>query len=463
MAVALRRAGPAIIASGATVIAGMLCLLVAESADISGLGPVAAIGIGVGLIAMLTLLPALLVIVGRWIFWPVRPVLGSAEPTASGLWARTGRAISGRPRMVWTVTALLLACASLGLIGFKIGPLTTAQSFRGTPPSVAGEQVLARHFPGGAGEPVAVIANAQDAAALRTALARTPGIAAVTPPVTKGGLTLVQGTLASQPDSQAAYNTIDRVRAAVNQIPEADAKVGGATAITMDVEHYATRDRNVIIPLVLIVVLIILSLLLRAVVAPLVLIGTVVLSFGAALGLSALAFRHLFGFAGADTSMPLFVFVFLVALGIDYNIFLMTRVREESIRSGPRRGAVAGLAATGGVITSAGLVLAGTFAMLATLPLVIFTEIGFAVAIGVLLDTIIVRSVLVTALNLDIGRHMWWPSKLARRPSGSGRPNGLPSGDGSSVALWSSSPLPTPSADGGSAATGPGRPGPAAG
>ncbi|HEY7014829.1 MAG TPA: MMPL family transporter [Streptosporangiaceae bacterium] len=461
MAVALRRAGPAIIASASTVIAGMLCLLVAESADISGLGPVAAIGIGVGLIAMLTLLPALLVIVGRWIFWPVRPVLGSAEPTASGLWARVGRAISGRPRMVWTVTALLLACASLGLIGFKIGPLTTAQSFRGTPPSVAGEQVLARHFPGGAGEPVAVIGNAQQAAALRTALARTQGIAAVTPPVTKGGLTLVQGTLAGQPDSQAAYNTVDRVRAAVHQIPGADAKVGGATAITMDVEHYATRDRNVIIPLVLLVVLIILGLLLRAVVAPLVLIGTVILSFGAALGLSALAFRHLFGFAGADTSMPLFVFVFLVALGIDYNIFLMTRVREESIRSGPRRGAVAGLAATGGVITSAGLVLAGTFAMLATLPLVIFTEIGFAVAIGVLLDTIIVRSVLVTALNLDIGRHMWWPSKLARRPGA--RPNGLPSGDGSSVALWSSSPLPTPSADGGSAATGPRRPGPAAG
>ena len=215
-----------------------------------------------------------------------------------------------------------------------------------------------------------MVGNAQQAAALRTALARTPGIAAVTPPVTKGGLTLVQGTLASQPDSQAAYNTVDRVRTAVDQVPGADAKVGGATAITMDVERYATRDRNVIIPLVLLVVLIILGLLLRAVVAPLVLIGTVILSFGAALGLSALAFRYVFGFAGADTSMPLFVFVFLVALGIDYNIFLMTRVREESIRSGTRRGAVAGLGATGGVITSAGLVLAGTFAMLGTLPLV---------------------------------------------------------------------------------------------
>jgi putative drug exporter of the RND superfamily len=415
MAVALRRAGPAIMASAATVIAGMLCLMVADSADISGLGPVAAIGIAVGLVAMITLLPALLVIFGRWLFWPIRPRYGTAEPTASGLWARTGNAIAGRPRLVWTVTALLLAVASLGLIGFKVGSLTTAQSFRGTPASVAGEQVLAKHFPAGAGEPVAVIGNAAAAGPLRGALAATPGVAAVTPPVTADGLVYLQGTLTSQPVSQAAFATVDRVRTAVHKIPGADAKVGGGTAVTVDVENYAARDRNVIIPLVLVVVLIILGLLLRAVIAPLLLIGTVILSFGAALGLSALAFRYLFGFAGEDTSVPLFIFVFLVALGIDYNIFLMTRVREETIRSGTRRGAVTGLAATGGVITSAGLVLAGTFAMLGTLPLVIFTEIGFAVAIGVLLDTIIVRSVLVTALTLDIGRWMWWPSRLARR------------------------------------------------
>ena len=414
MAVALRRAGPAIIASGATVIAGMLCLLVADSADISGLGPVAAIGIAVALLAMITLLPALLVIAGRWIFWPVRPGYGSAEPTASGLWARVGRSIARRPRAVWTVTAVLLACASLGVIGFRVGSLTTAQSYRGTPASVAGEQVLARHFPAGAGEPVALIGNAHAAAALHRAVAGTAGIAAVTPPVTRDGLAYLQATLASKPDSQASYAAVDRVRAAVQRIPGADAKVGGGTAITMDVERYATRDRNVIIPLVLLVVLIILGLLLRAVVAPVVLIGTVILSFGAALGLSALAFRHLFGFAGEDTSVPLFIFVFLVALGIDYNIFLMTRVREESARSGTRRGAITGLAATGGVITSAGLVLAGTFAMLGTLPLVTFTEIGFAVAVGVLLDTIIVRSVLVTALTLDIGHWIWWPNRLSR-------------------------------------------------
>jgi putative drug exporter of the RND superfamily len=426
MAVALRRAGPAIIASGMTVVIGMLCLLAAESNDISGLGPVAAIGIAVGLIAMITLLPALLVIVGRWIFWPARPRYGSAEPTASGLWARAGQAISRRPRLVWAVTAVLLGCAALGMIGFKVGSLTTAQSFRGTPPSVAGEQVLARHFPAGAGEPVAVIGNASAAPELRHAIATTPGIAAVSRPATKDGLVYLQGTLTSQPVSQAAFATVEQVRDAVHRIPGADAKVGGGTAVTMDVESYAARDRDVIIPIVLLVVMIILGLLLRAVVAPVVLIGTVILSFAAALGLSALAFRHLFGFAGEDTSVPLFIFVFLVALGIDYNIFLMTRVREEALRSGTRSGAITGLAATGGVITSAGAVLAGTFAMLGTLSLVIFTEIGVAVAVGVLLDTIIVRSVLVTALTLDIGRWMWWPSRLARRPAGETAADVLP-------------------------------------
>jgi RND superfamily putative drug exporter len=421
MAVALRRAGPAIIASAATVIAGMLCLLVADSADISGLGPVAAIGIGVGLLAMITLLPALLVICGRWIFWPVKPRPGSAEPATTGIWARAGRTIARAPRGVWVVTVILLACSVLGLVGFKVGTLTTAQSFRGTQPSVTGQQVLARHFPAGAGEPVAVIGAAKAAPELRTVLAGTKGIVAVSPPAVRDGLAYVQGTLSGQPDSQAAYAMVDRIRAAVHSIPGAGAKVGGGTAITLDVERYATRDRNLIIPLVLLVVLVILGLLLQSVVAPLVLIGTVILSFGAALGLSALAFRYLFGFAGADTSMPLFVFVFLVALGIDYNIFLMTRVREESKRSGTRQGALAGLAATGGVITSAGAVLAGTFAMLGTLPLVILTEIGFTVAIGVLLDTIIVRSVLVTALTLDVGRWMWWPSGLARQPAGDDR------------------------------------------
>jgi putative drug exporter of the RND superfamily len=415
MAIALRRAGPAIIASGLTVVTGMLCLLAAESNDISGLGPVAAIGVGVGLIAMITLLPALLVIFGRWMFWPVKPRYGSPEPTRSGVWARVGNAISHRPRAVWLATAILLAVCSLGLIGFRFGTLTVAQSFRGTPASVTAQNVLAKYFPAGSGEPVQVISTAASAEEVRAALADTPGIASVTPPVTKDGLTFLQATMIPQPDSPAAYTLVDTIRTKVHAIPGADAKVGGGTAINKDVENAAAHDRDLLIPLILGVVLLILGLLLRAIVAPLVLIGTVVLSFGAALGISALFFKHVFGFAGADISVPLFVFVFLVALGIDYNIFLMTRVREESIRSGTWRGALTGLAATGGVITSAGLVLAGTFAVLGTLPLVEFTEIGFAVALGVLLDTIVVRSVLVTALNLDIGRHMWWPSALAHQ------------------------------------------------
>jgi putative drug exporter of the RND superfamily len=415
MAVALRRAGPAIVASGLTVVAGMLCLLAAESNDISGLGPVAAVGIAVGLIAMITLLPALLVVFGRWIFWPARPGFGSAEPTTRGLWSKVGRAISGRPRLVWVVTAVLLGGGALGLIGFHFGTLTTAQSFRGTPPSVAAQDILDQHFAAGSGEPVQVISTAASGGAVRSALAATPGISTVTVPEVKDGLAFTQATMTMPPDSPAAYQLVKAIRAELGKLPGAQAKVGGGTAINMDVESAAAHDRDLLIPLILGVVLIILALLLRALVAPLMLIATVVLSFGSAMGISSLFFRHVFGFAGADTSVPLFVFVFLVALGIDYNIFLMTRVREESAHSGTRSGMLTGLAATGGVITSAGLILAGTFAMLGTLPLVEFTEIGFAVALGVLLDTIIVRSILVTALTLDVGRHVWWPSALSAR------------------------------------------------
>jgi RND superfamily putative drug exporter len=262
-----------------------------------------------------------------------------------------------------------------------------------------------------------VIGDQASAVPLAAAFRSVPGITAVTPPVVKAGHTYLEGTLTTAPDSQAAYKTIGRVRAAVHAVAGADALVGGNTAINLDVERAAAHDRDVIIPVILTVVLLILGLLLRAAVAPLLLIVTVALSFAATLGVSTLMFSHVFGFAGADTSFPLFVFVFLVALGIDYNIFLMTRVREEATRDGPRTGALTGLAATGGVITSAGAVLAGTFAVLGTLPLTFLTELGFAVAFGVLLDTIVVRSVLVTALNLDLGRWLWWPSRLARPPA----------------------------------------------
>ena len=417
MAVALHRAGPAIIASAATVTISMLCLLLAETNSTKGLGPVAAIGVVVGLAAMLTLLPALLVIVGRWIFWPVRPKYGTAEPTAAGMWSRFGAAIARRPRITWVATTLALAALAIGTVQLNATGLTNKDSFRGNPDSVVGEEVLARHFAAGAGSPVVVVSKVEQAPEVRAAFASTSGIeaASVTEPVVKGGYAYLQGTLIDPADSQAAFRTVDRVRDRVHAVPGADALVGGNSAINLDIQRAARHDRDLIIPIVLVVVFLILALVLRAIVASLMLIATVVLSFAAAMGASALFFRHVFGFGGADSSFPLFVFVFLVALGIDYNIFLMTRVHEEAARHGTRRAALIGLAATGGVITSAGLVLAGTFAVLGTLPLTAFAEIGFAVALGVLLDTIVVRSVLVTALNLEIGRHVWWPSRLAKK------------------------------------------------
>ncbi|XVV17131.1 MMPL family transporter [Actinoplanes sp. CA-131856] len=413
MQLALHRAGPAIVASAATVAIGMSILTLAELNSTSGLGPVAAIGVVVGLAAMLTLLPAMLVICGRWLFWPVKPKFGTPEPTATGFWARIGNRMAKRPRMVWITTALALGAMALGLLQLNATGLTSAEQFTSDKPSVQAEEVLARHFPAGGGQPVTVIANAAQAAQVKTAFEGVDGIVAVADPVIKDGKALIDGTLEAAPDSEAAQQTVERTRDAVHAVPGAEAKVGGTSAALLDINNANQHDNRLIIPLVLLVVLIILALLLRAIVAPLILIATVVLSFAAALGVSVLVFRYILDFPAEDTSFPLFVFVFLVALGIDYNIFLMTRVREEAQQHGTRKGALVGLAATGGVITSAGIVLAGTFAALASLPLVSFVEIGFAVAFGVLLDTLIVRSVLVTALNLDVGRHMWWPSKLA--------------------------------------------------
>jgi putative drug exporter of the RND superfamily len=412
MATALGRAAPAIIASAATVICSLLALLVAELNSTKSLGPVMAIGLTVGLLAMLTLLPALLVIFGRWIFWPLRPTLGSAEPTEHGLWARIGAGVARRPRLVWVVTAVVLGALALGVTQLEANGLQAKDSFRTEPESVRGEEVLARHFAAGAGNPVQVVGNAKAAPQLQAVLSGTPGVTAVTRPQVRDGYAYLEGTLTTAADSQASFDTVDRLRARVHAIPGADAKVGGGSAVNLDIQRASRHDTTLVVPLVLLVVLVILGVLLRAVMAPVLLVATVVLSFGAALGVSALAFKYLFDFAGADPSFPLWTFVFLVALGIDYNIFLMTRVHEEAWRHGTRRGALVGLAATGGVITSAGIVLAGTFAALGTLPLVFVTEIGFAVAFGVLLDTFVVRSVLVTALNLDVGRWIWWPSRL---------------------------------------------------
>ncbi|WP_332642977.1 MMPL family transporter [Aeromicrobium sp.] len=417
MAHALHRAAPAILASGATVIIGLLCLMFAQMNSTAGLGPVGAAGIAVALLIMMTLLPALLVIVGRWIFWPFVPRFGDPIKAEKGIWARTGQRIAKRPRAVWVTTTLILVGLGFGITQLGANGLSNEDSFTKEQPSVVAEAKLAEHFPGGAGSPVAAVANTAQAPAVLNALQGVEGLdpKSVVEKGAAGGTTYFEATLNSAPDSQDAYDTIDRARDAAHAVDGADALVGGYTAVNKDVQEASAEDNLLIIPIILVVVLLVLAVLLRSIAAPVILLLTVVVSFAAALGISGLVFKYVFGFEGADSSLPLFIFVFLVALGIDYNIFLMTRVREEALKFGTRRGALIGLAATGGVITSAGFVLAGTFAALATLPIVFLAELGFAVAVGVLLDTIIVRSVLVTALNLDIGKKIWWPSKLAAK------------------------------------------------
>ncbi len=415
MAVALRRAGPAIVASAATVVLGLLCLLVADMNPTAGLGPVGAAGIVAALLAMLTLLPAILVIFGRRLFWPFIPRFGDVIEERSGLWSRVGSVVSRRPRIIWATTVLALLMLVTGLFSLDLN-LPQDEQLISTPDSIVGARIITAHYAGGASQPNVLLANASAADAVLAAASAVPGVSAVEPDdVAPGaGRVAYAVTLDAVPGSSAAYTTIEQLRDAVHAIPGAEALVGGPDAIGHDTAVASARDEQVIMPLVLIVVFLVLCVLLRAIVAPLVLMATVVLSYAAALGTAVLMFKHVFGFGGMDPSIPLLSFVFLIALGIDYNIFLMGRVHEESARLGTRRGMLHGLSVTGGVITSAGLVLAATFGTLGVMPMVFMAELGFIVAFGVLLDTIVVRSILVPALTFDIGPRMWWPSGLAR-------------------------------------------------
>ncbi|UZJ26298.1 MMPL family transporter [Rhodococcus antarcticus] len=410
-----------ILASGGTVILGVLCLLFSDLNSNRGLGPVAAIGIGASLLASLTFLPAVLALLGRAAFWPVRPKAGSEHQ--QGLWWGLSRRIGARSRAYWAGSLLVLLVAAAFLPTLKAGGVAQSDLFLTDVDSVAAQDVIGAHFPGGSGSPAVIVTGVEQADAVAAA-AQVDGVSAVASRSSTGqpggapkvvdGKVLLEATLSDAPDSEAAVATVQRVREAVHAVPGADALVGGPTATQLDTQTTSERDRRVIIPIVLLVVFVVLALLLRAIVAPLLLIGTVVLSFAATLGVSALVFNHVFHFPGADPVVPLFGFVFLVALGIDYNIFLMTRVREESRTRGTREGTLHGLAVTGGVITSAGVVLAATFAALAVIPILFLAQIAFIVAFGVLLDTLVVRSLLVPALSLEIGRKIWWPSALSR-------------------------------------------------
>ncbi len=429
-----------IAASAATVILGLLCLLLSDLGSTKGLGPVSAIGIVFALVAALTYLPAMLLLLGRRAFWPVIPKVDHvhAEDVLGrrGIWAALSRQIGTHSRRVWVGTALVLIVAALFAPQFRADGLTQAQLFSTEVESVRGERVLDEHFPGGTGSPARVVVAEADAARVIETLSSVEGVDAARPSMPAGtsapppgdradpgapptaptavdGKVLIEATLADPPESPGALATVERARTALDAVSP-DLNLGGLSATTYDTKLASERDTRVVMPAILLVVLLVLIVLLRCLVAPILLAVANLLSFLAALGVSALLFNHVFGFVNADPATPLYGFVFLIALGVDYSIFLITRIREEAPRRGTRPAVLVGLAVTGGVITSAGIVLAATFSALIVLPLVFMAQIAFIVAFGVLLDTLVVRSVLVPGLSYDIGSKIWWPSRLTR-------------------------------------------------
>jgi putative drug exporter of the RND superfamily len=467
-----------IIASGGTVIVGLLCLLLSDLASNKALGPVGSIGILMAVASALTFLPATLLLLGRGAFWPVVPRSSSQARQAHkaklerGFWHKIGERVRLNPRPIWVVTAIILLIAAAMAPQIKADGVAQSDLISGYSEAREGQEVLGQHFSSGSGSPAQILVHqnlmdetvkivdgtrgidgvnvtatdvesgfaplgeskkeieteirnkieAQRASVPPMALAQMPSaeqmVRDVYPfkgalPIVKDNEVLLQATLTDDPDSEAAKATIERLR---SRLYEADilAQVGGTTAAQLDSNTASLRDRAIIIPAVLFAITIILMLLLRSVLAPLLLLATTVLSFAASIGVAALLFNNFLGFPGADPSVLLYSFVFLVALGIDYNIFLMTRVREESLKSGTSKGVIKGLVITGGVITSAGIVLAATFAALSVIPILFLFQLAFIVAFGVLLDTFVVRSLLVPALIKDIGATVWWPSRMKK-------------------------------------------------
>ncbi len=417
-----------ILASGSTVAISLMVLLFSQLTNTAGLGPIGAIGIVVSMITILTLLPALLLIFGRWIFWPRIPKNDGDDHAMTGTWSKVANGIGRNPRKAWVITGIVLLGFALTSTTLKADGIGTVDTFTGNPESVVGQRLLVKHFPGGEGDPTQIVVSADKLGAVTAAIKSAPGVTEVVPALSSApvagqpapeikvvdGRAILNVTLSAAPDSVEAGNDIPKIRQ-LAQSADASALVGGTSAVYFDVRAANDRDNKTIIPIILLVITIILGVLLRSILSAVLLLGTVVLSYFATLGVCALVFNHIFGFAGGDNSFPLFAFIFLVALGIDYNIFLMTRVREESAKIGTRAGVIKGVTVTGAVITSAGIVLAATFAVLGLLPLVPLAQLGFAVAFGVLLDTIIVRSILVPALVHDIGPKVWWPSKLQNK------------------------------------------------
>ena len=418
-----------IVASAATVILALLCLLLAELRSTSGLGPVGALGIAGALLASLTFLPAVLLLFGRQVFWPFAPKLDHVHAEdvvgTKGLWGRVADLVGRHPRRTWVTTVVVLLAAAAFAPTFKASGATLDETFLDDTDSIIAQKVIGEHFPAGSATPVQIIVPQGDAEAALQVVTSDPGIDSAyiglvppqpgqpaVPPNVVDGNVLVQATTKAASDSPEAEATVQRLRSDLDAVSE-DALVGGNAATNLDVHEASERDLKVIVPTILLVIFVVLALLLRSIVAPLLLVVSNVLSFAATIGVSALVFQHVLGFQSSDPSIVLYGFVFLVALGIDYSIFLMTRVREEAKVRGTRPGILVGLAVTGAVITSAGIVLAATFSALAVLPLVFLVQIAFIVAFGVLLDTFVVRSLLVPAAAYDIGAPIWWPRHLA--------------------------------------------------
>jgi putative drug exporter of the RND superfamily len=410
MVAALRRTLPTLLASAGTVVCAMLCLLAAQSAALHGLGPVGAVGIAAALLVQTTFLPALLLVGGRPLFWPRVPRPGQASREESRVWSGVGARVARHPAPVMAAALLVLAAACAGLVTLHIdnNPVATV---KGHPGSVTGTQLLAEHFRAQDTSPLDLLTPPDQSGAAVAAARATPGVLAVTAGSPVGSYDYYSVTVSAPAYSAGAYDAVSSMRDHLGR-GAPGALVGGDQAIQYDIIQSSRHDALVLIPLVLVVIFIVVALLLQAVLAPVLLVVTTAISFAASFGLSSLLWRGL-GFSGIEAQIPLYVFIFLVALGVDYNIFLTARIREESRQAGIRPGTLRGLAVTGGVITAAGIVMAGTFGDLARLPYVPVTEVGIAVAIGVLLDTLLVRTILVPASLLCFGERVWWPARSA--------------------------------------------------
>jgi RND superfamily putative drug exporter len=406
MARALRESGPAILASGTTVILALLTLTFAQLDGNRALGIACATGVFLAMVTALTVLPAALVVFGRWIFWPLTPKFGGVNKSDNGLWAKLGKGVSRKPVIVAIVGFILLGAMASGASGLKIG-LSATDRFLAKPEAVAGQEVLAKAFAAGSSTPTTIIVNNDQVATVVAKAEAVSGVDSVKVGANNDEITKLDVVLTDASGTDGAYATIEALRESVHAVDGADAKVGGLDAQGLDVKNAYAADQGLVIPLILALVFIVLVLLLRSIVAPVLLLLTVVASFFASLGAGWLVFVNILGFPALDLSVFLFSFLFLVALGVDYNIFLVTRAKEEAEKLGTRQGMIKALSSTGGVITSAGVLLAAVFAVLGVLPLVALAQIGVIVCIGVLLDTLLVRTVIVPALAFIAGKKFW--------------------------------------------------------